>query len=80
MIHTESVIQWNLNYRFQASLAKAETGLKESISMLLFEHPTTPEGQLTKRAMHDLKELRKEIAQVQEMIIEDEKEVPRGIQ
>ncbi|XP_065090728.1 SET domain-containing protein SmydA-8-like [Ochlerotatus camptorhynchus] len=56
------------------NLAKAETGLKESISMLLFEHPTTPEGQLTKRALRDLKELREELAQVQEMVIEDEKE------
>lgn len=39
--------------------------------MLLFEHPTTPEGQLTKRAMQELKELREEIAEVRAMI-EDE--------
>ncbi|XP_062560550.1 SET domain-containing protein SmydA-8-like [Armigeres subalbatus] len=50
-------------------LAKAESGLKESISMLLFEHPSTPEGQLTKRAMRDLKSLREEMKQVRSMMV-----------
>ncbi|XP_055626230.1 SET domain-containing protein SmydA-8-like isoform X2 [Toxorhynchites rutilus septentrionalis] len=49
----------------------AEAELKQAISMLLFEHPTTPEGQLTKRAMRELKDLREEIAEVRAMI-EDE--------
>lgn len=39
--------------------------------MLLFEHSSTPEGQLVKRAMRELKELRAEIAVVRAMI-EDE--------
>lgn len=43
--------------------------------MLLFEHSSTPEGQLAKRAMRELKELRAEIAVVQAMI-EDEKLEP----
>lgn len=51
-------------------LAKAEGGLKESISMLLFEHPSTPEGQLTKRAMRDLKDLREEIKQTRAIVPE----------
>ncbi|EDS45653.1 conserved hypothetical protein [Culex quinquefasciatus] len=50
------------------NLIKGESGLKQSISMLLFEHPTTPEGHLTKRAMQDLKELREEIAQVRALV------------
>uniref|UniRef100_A0A1W7R8A5 Putative histone tail methylase n=1 Tax=Aedes albopictus TaxID=7160 RepID=A0A1W7R8A5_AEDAL len=55
-------------------LSKAEGGLKESISMLLFEHPSTPEGQLTKRAMHDLKDLREEMKQVKVIVPEIQKE------
>lgn len=39
--------------------------------MLLFEHNSTPEGQLVKRAMRELKELRAEISVVRAMI-EDE--------
>ncbi|KAL9703820.1 hypothetical protein quinque_007338 [Culex quinquefasciatus] len=53
------------------NLIRAENELKQAIGMLLFEHPTTPEGQLTKRAMQELKELREEIAEVRAMI-EDE--------
>ncbi|XP_053686070.1 SET domain-containing protein SmydA-8-like [Sabethes cyaneus] len=49
-------------------LVDAENGLKESISMLLFDHPTTPEGQLSKRAMCELKELREEISQVKALV------------
>ncbi|XP_058457251.1 SET domain-containing protein SmydA-8-like [Malaya genurostris] len=52
---------------FLTNLVNAETGLKKSVSMLLFEHPSTPEGQLNKRAMFDLKELRGEISQLKEM-------------
>lgn len=55
----------------QASLKTAESALKEAISMLLFEHPTTPEGQLTKKAMCELKTLREDVQNVQAMI-EDE--------
>lgn len=53
------------------NLIRAENELKQAIGMLLFEHTTTPEGQLTKRAMQELKELREEIAEVRAMI-EDE--------
>lgn len=42
--------------------------------MLLFEHPSTPEGQLTKRAMHDLKDLREEMKQVKVIVPEIQKE------
>lgn len=49
----------------------AEAELKQAISMLLFEHQTTPEGQLAKRSMRELKDLREEIAVVRAMI-EDE--------
>lgn len=38
--------------------------------MLLFEHPSTPEGQLTKRAMRDLKDLREEIKQTRAIVPE----------
>ncbi|XP_055623111.1 SET domain-containing protein SmydA-8-like isoform X2 [Toxorhynchites rutilus septentrionalis] len=55
------------------TLTSAENGLKESVRMLLLDHPSTPEGRLSKRAMHELKELRGEIAQIR-MIIGDEKE------
>ncbi|XP_058834417.1 SET domain-containing protein SmydA-8-like [Topomyia yanbarensis] len=50
------------------NLVNAEIGLKESIRMSLFEHPATPEGQLSKRAMFELKELRGEITQVRAMV------------
>ncbi|XP_058128626.1 SET domain-containing protein SmydA-8-like [Anopheles ziemanni] len=55
----------------QTSLKTAESALKEAISMLLFEHPTTPEGHLTKKAMCELKTLREDVQNVQAMI-EDE--------
>uniref|UniRef100_A0A182W898 SET domain-containing protein n=1 Tax=Anopheles minimus TaxID=112268 RepID=A0A182W898_9DIPT len=45
----------------------AESALKEAIGMLVFEHPTTPEGHLTKKAMCELKELREYIQKVQAM-------------
>lgn len=61
----------------QDNLIKAEGELKQAISMLLFEHSTTPEGQLAKRAMRELKELRAEISVVRAMI-EDEKLEPQG--
>ncbi|EAT38341.1 AAEL009757-PA [Aedes aegypti] len=53
------------------NLIKAEGELKLAINMLLFEHNSTPEGQLVKRAMRELKELRAEISVVRAMI-EDE--------
>ncbi|XP_058831016.1 SET domain-containing protein SmydA-8-like [Topomyia yanbarensis] len=53
------------------NLIKAEIELKQAISMLLFEDASTPEGQLAKRAMRELKALREEIAEVRAMI-EDE--------
>ncbi|XP_063704280.1 SET domain-containing protein SmydA-8-like [Culicoides brevitarsis] len=39
-------------------LIRAETILKDSISNLVFEHKTTPEGQLCKHALVNLKDLR----------------------
>uniref|UniRef100_A0A182ND80 SET domain-containing protein n=1 Tax=Anopheles dirus TaxID=7168 RepID=A0A182ND80_9DIPT len=48
-------------------LHAAEGALKEAIGMLVFEHRTTPEGQLTKKAMCELKELREYIQKVQAM-------------
>lgn len=42
----------------------AESLLKESINNLVFEHKTTPEGQLCKRALIQLKELRQSIQQI----------------
>ncbi|XP_050094257.1 SET domain-containing protein SmydA-8-like [Anopheles aquasalis] len=56
----------------QGNLHTAESVLKEAIGMLVFEHPTTPEGQLTKKAMCELKELREYIQNVQ-ALAEDEK-------
>ncbi|XP_055536296.1 SET domain-containing protein SmydA-8-like [Wyeomyia smithii] len=53
------------------NLLKAENDLKQAVSMLLFEHVSTPEGQLAKRAMRELKDLREDIAEVRAMI-EDE--------
>ncbi|XP_041782750.1 SET domain-containing protein SmydA-8-like [Anopheles merus] len=48
-------------------LKLSEAALKEAIGMLVFEHRTTPEGQLTKKAMCELKELREYIQKVQAM-------------
>uniref|UniRef100_A0A182R8Y9 SET domain-containing protein n=1 Tax=Anopheles funestus TaxID=62324 RepID=A0A182R8Y9_ANOFN len=48
-------------------LQLAESALKDAIGMLVFEHPTTPEGHLTKKAMCELKELREYIQKVQAM-------------
>ncbi|XP_058062039.1 SET domain-containing protein SmydA-8-like [Anopheles bellator] len=56
----------------QKHLQMAESVLKEAISMLIFEHPTTPEGHLTKKAMCELKELREYIQSVQ-ALAEDER-------
>lgn len=56
----------------QENLHTAESVLKEAIGMLVFEHPTTPEGQLTKKAMCELKKLREYIQNVQ-ALAEDEK-------
>lgn len=39
-------------------LQRAESILKDSISNLVFEHKTTPEGQLCKHALVNLKDLR----------------------
>lgn len=51
----------------QERLKLSEAALKEAIGMLVFEHRTTPEGQLTKKAMCELKELREYIQKVQAM-------------
>ncbi|XP_055597926.1 SET domain-containing protein SmydA-8-like [Uranotaenia lowii] len=59
------------SFELLENLMRAEIELKQAINMLLFEHPTTPEGQLSKRAMRELKELREEISYVRAMI-EDE--------
>ncbi|XP_053679551.1 SET domain-containing protein SmydA-8-like [Anopheles nili] len=49
------------------NLHTAEGILKEAISMLIFEHPTTPEGNLTKKAMCELKELREYLQRIEAM-------------
>ncbi|XP_053683976.1 SET domain-containing protein SmydA-8-like [Sabethes cyaneus] len=56
------------------NLLKAENDLKQAISMLLFEHVSTPEGQLAKRAMRELKDLREDIADVRAMIDDEQLE------
>lgn len=48
-------------------LLRAESILKDSISNLVFEHKTTPEGQLCKHALVNLKDLRGLIEQVKSM-------------
>lgn len=53
------------------NLIKAELWLKESISMLIYEHPTTPEGKLGKRGMSELKELRETIKGVKGLVDEE---------
>lgn len=52
------------------NLIKAEVWLKESISMLIYEHQTTPEGKLGKRGMSELKELRETIKGVKILVEE----------
>ncbi|XP_055600242.1 SET domain-containing protein SmydA-8-like [Uranotaenia lowii] len=50
-------------------LESIESGLKESISMLLLEHPSTPEGQLTRKAMQDLKIIRTELVEIRKTVV-----------
>lgn len=54
----------------QEILSKVESLLKESINNLVFEHKTTPEGQLCKRALLNLKDLRALIAEMKEASVE----------
>ena len=53
------------------NLLKGQQLLKDAINMLLFEHITTPEGQLTRRAMMELKQIRQQIEEVQILVDED---------
>lgn len=53
------------------NLILAEIWLKESISMLIYEHQTTPEGKLGKRGISELKELRETIKGVRGLVDED---------
>lgn len=53
------------------NLIKAEIWLKDSVSMLIYEHPTTPEGKLEKRGMSELKELRETIKGVKGLVDEE---------
>lgn len=50
---------------FIKRLLKAEVFLKESISMLMYEHFSTPEGKLGQKAIMELKELRELIDEKQ---------------
>lgn len=50
---------------FIKKLLKAEILLKESVSMLVYEHISTPEGKLGRKAMTELKELRELIEKMQ---------------
>lgn len=50
-------------------LTRAETLLKDAITNLVFEHKTTPEGQLCKRALVHLKELRVSIDNIRSSIL-----------
>lgn len=52
---------------FIKRLLKSEIFLKESISMLMYEHFSTPEGKLGQKAIMELKELRELIDEKQKL-------------
>jgi hypothetical protein len=57
------------------NLLKAEVLLKESISFLLYEHPSTQEGKLARQAIMGLKDLRQQIEEVRGMLADEQRDL-----
>lgn len=51
---------------FQVELDQTEVMMRESLRMLLFEPLATPEGQLSRNMLRELKELKDDIKLLQE--------------
>lgn len=49
-------------------LSQAEEALKKAVSYLLYEPSASPEGRLTSRAMNELKLLRKNSSNVEQIV------------
>jgi hypothetical protein len=47
--------------------------LKESVNLLLFEHPSTQEGKLARQAMMSLKDLRAQVVEVKEILADEQR-------